>query len=241
MSFDLNLTTVCNHRIYRELSLMDDDQHSLRMARPLASSNVSVYATGNLVPKAMYNVIFDTQATDTFQTRLVYFKNKWKSPTDFFEITYVTYSGYCPKCTGLKTVNDVSYDVRGDLKELRDEKLLLQNVEKFVVTQIRSNPFHSFIGTSLVGLLGEKIADIDFLSSKITQEINTTLQKLMDMQGQYKLTGRVMTNGETLASIDNIEVYSDENDPTILRADVTLTAKSGKSMTYTQLLNTAEG
>lgn len=220
---------------------MDDDQHSLRMERPLASSNVMVFAAGNLVPKAMYNVVFDTSSVDSFQTRLVYFKKKWRSPTDFFEITYVTYTGYCPKCVGLKTVNDISYDVRGDLKELRDEKLLLQNVEKFVVTQIRSNPFHSFIGTSLVGLLGEKIADIDFLSSKITQEINTTLQKFMDMQGQYKLTGRVMTDGETLASIDNIEVYADENDPTILRADVTLTAKSGKQMSYTQLLNTAEG
>jgi len=241
MSFDLNLPTVCNHRVFRELVPLDVDRRSLRLAKPLSSAvDIKVYASENQVPKTMYSIIYDTQMLRTHQTRMIYLKSKWRQPKDFFEVTYITIKNYCSKCVGLETLDDTSYNVKGQLIEARDEKLLLQNLEKFTVTEIRSNPFHSFIGTSLVSLLGERISDLDFLSTKITQEINSSLQKFSDMQNQYKQAGRTLTDGETLESIDRIEVNQDENDPTILRADVTCTAKSGKTIMYSQYIRTVE-
>ena len=172
--------------------------------------------------------------------RSIYFKDKWKSPDDFFEITYVTVPGFCPKCAGQTSLDDISYDVQGHLKTARNEKLLLQNLEKFTVTELGSNPFHSFVGTTIVALLGEKISDPDFLTTKLIQEINQSLQKLGDLQNQYRQSGRNLTDGEQLESVDNIQVNFDENDPTILRADITVSSKSGKPVSFAQYLKTPE-
>jgi hypothetical protein len=109
-------------------------------------------------------------------------------------------------------------------------------MEKFTITEIQSNPFHTFIGTNLVGLLGTKIANQNYLTTKITQEINSTLNVLRDMQSQYVQSGREVTTGELLDRINNVQVTFDPNDPSILRAFVSCTAKSGKPAEYTQYL-----
>ena len=57
-----------------------------------------------------------------------------------------------------------------------------------------------------------------------------------DMQNQYKLSRRPITDGEILDTIENISVTQDPTDPTILLVTVTLTAKSGKSVDYAQYL-----
>lgn len=236
MSFDLNLYTVCNHRIYRELVTLASDRRSLRTAQPIASSNVEVFASNNKIPSSDYNLIPDPTKINVQQPRMIYLNYKWDSLEDYFEVNYNTLSNTCPKCVGLKAIDDHSYDVKGNLYTIRNENLLLQNLEKFTVTKIRSNPFHTFIGTGLVQMLGTKFTDSAYLATKITQEISTSLNVLKDLQDQYQFTGRAMTAGESMDSVDNVQVSPDQNDSTILRADITATAKSGKSVSYTQFL-----
>lgn len=236
MSYDLNITTVCNHRIYRELVSLDTDRRSLRLFKPLSASNIEVFASDKLIPKTDYIIIYDPETITVQQPRMAYLNKKWKSVEDYFEITYVTLKGFCPKCAGLEQLNDIDYDIRGSLLTLRDEKLLLQNLEKFTVTEMRSNPFHSFIGTSLVKLLGQKITDTSYISTKITQEISATLDVLKSLQDQYRFAGRTVTDGELLDKVENVRIRFDKQDPTILRTDVTVLAKSGRSVNYTQYL-----
>lgn len=242
MSFDLNINTTCNHVVFRELSLVSEDRHSIRITKPIGSTaSVKLYAAGNFLPPSLYSVVNDPNVLQLDPPKMLWLKEKWRSPSDWFEVTYVTLGTYCPKCTGLKVLNDIGYNIRGSLSELRDEALLMQNAEKWVITWLRSNPFHSFIGTSLISLIGGKITDVQYLTTKITQEINNVLKKFMDLQDQYRSTGRKMSDGETLSSVDHIEVTQDTSDPTILRADVTLTAKSGKSLNYQQYLKLPQG
>jgi hypothetical protein len=170
---------------------------------------------------------------------MIYLKKKWKSVEDFWNISYVTISSYCPKCTGFNVINDISYDIRGNLLTIRNEPLLLQNLEKFTVTELQSNPFQTFIGTNLVKLIGQRISDPSYISSKVTQEISSTLQVLKDLQGQYATTGRAVTDGELLNTINNVKINFDEKDPTILRADITATAKSGRGVSFSQFLQVA--
>lgn len=237
MSFDLNIGRVCNHKIYRELVLLEDDQRTLQLSKPLSSGvDIQVFAADNQVPKSMYSVVYDIDPRSLNQTRMILLLAKWKSPQDMFEISYLTVKQYCPKCMGLEVLDDLGYDVRGQISTLRNESLLLQNLEKWTITQIRSNIFHSFVGTGLISLIGQRVADPDFIAAKITQEITTALQKFQDLQGQYMLTGRPMTDGETLQSLDNVVVVIDEDDPTIMKADVTVTARSGKTVEFTQYL-----
>jgi len=207
------------------------------MSKPLAAAaNIEIYASDNLLPRSMYTIIYDPNTISVNQPRMVYLRSKWKSPYDFFEVSYVTIKTYCPKCIGLETIDDISFNSRGLLSEARDELLLMQNLEKWTITEIGSNPFHGYVGTSLITLIGQKISDGDFLATKITQEITSALQKFQDLQAQYRQSGRPITDGETLQSIENIEVRIDENDPTIMLADVTVIARSGKSLSYTQSL-----
>jgi len=236
MSFDLNLTTPCDHLVFRELTVLNTDSRTIRLEKPVAvTATLQVYATDNLIPSNLYDIIED-KTDPTHRTKLISFKDKWRSPTDYFEISYTTLAEYCSKCVGNKFIDDISYDVRGDLLTIRNEKLLMQNVEKFTVTRINSNPFHPFVGTSLMGLIGTRVTNPSFLVSQITAEESKTLQKLQDLQSQYQLTGREVTEGEMLQSIDNIQVTQDQDDPTILRMDVTVTAQSGKTVEFTQYL-----
>lgn len=236
MSYDLNISTVCNHKVYRELVSLGADRRSLRISKPLSSSNLEVFASDNLISKTKYTIIYDPETLTVQQPRMIYLKDKWKSVEDYFEVTYVTLKGFCPKCIGLGQLDDINYDIKGDLLKVRNEKLLLQNLEKFTVTEIGSNPFHSFIGTSLINLLGQRISDTSFIATKITQEINTTLEVLKSLQDQYRFAERVVTKGELLDKVEDIKVRFDEDDPTIIRTDVTVRAKSGQSVDFTQYM-----
>jgi hypothetical protein len=237
MSFDLNLNTLCDHLVFRELAAVEDDRRTIRFSSTLgAIDTVKLYATDNLVPSSMYEIVSDPNQINVNQDKVIQFKEKWKSPTDYFEITYVTLSNVCTKCVGSKYLDDLSYDVRGGLLQIRNEYLLMQNVEKFVVTTINSNPFHLYVGTGLVGLIGKRISSATFLQSQITAEIGRALQKLQDLQGQYLNTGRAITEGEMLATVDSIQVTQDADDPSIFRAEVTVTAQSGKTVQFTQII-----
>jgi len=237
MSFDLNLITRCDHRVYKELTALEDDFRSIRLEKPIGSTdNIRVYAMDNLLSPSLYDIVPDPEQIDVNRDRIIKLKDEWRSPRDYFEITYLTLSSFCAKCSGSNTLDDISYNVRGGLYTIRDEALLMQNIEKFVITTINSNPFHQFIGTGLVGLIGNKIANTSFLVSQITSEITRTLQKLQDLQAQYQMTGRAITPGEMLESVNDIQVTSDEEDPTILRATISVTAQSGKPVQFTQIL-----
>lgn len=236
MSYDLRINTTCNHRIYRELMTLAEDRRSLRFNRPLAASNTELYASDNLVPRTDYEIIYDPESITVQQPRMIYLNKKWNMVEDYFEVNYVTLRNFCPKCVGRDIVDDIDYDIRGALRVVRNEELLLQNLEKFTVTEKESNPFHTFIGTFLVRLLGQKILDSSFIASRVTQEVTTTLDVLKSLQDQYTYTERPVTNGELLDQIQNIQVRFDEEDPTILRAEITVTAKSGQTVDYTQFL-----
>ena len=239
MSFDLNLQTVCNHKIYKERVTLGDDRRSLRLSSPLSSAFLDVFASDDVVPKPYYSIVSDPEAIDTYQNRMVLLKKKWRSVEDYFDVSYVTVKSYCPKCAGLEVIDDISMNVRGDLYTIRNENLLMQNLEKFTVTELQSNPFQVFVGTNLVKLIGQKMVDTSYLTSRITTEVTGTLQVLKSLQTQYKAAGRVVTNGELLDSINSVKVSFDNIDPSILHVDVSVRAVSGKSVDYTQLLKVA--
>jgi len=236
MSYDLKINTICNHRIYKELITLEDDRRTLRFNRPLAASNTELFASDKLIPKTDYTIVYDPQTLTVQQPRIIYLNRKWRSIEDYFEVTYVTLRGFCPKCVGLEVLNDIDYNIRGALITVRDEELLLQNLEKFTITERESNPFHTYIGTFLVKLLGQKILDSSYTSTKITQEITTTLGVLKSLQDQYRYTDRPVTDGELLDEVQNIEIRFDPEDPTIIRAVITATARSGRTVDYTQFL-----
>ena len=216
---------------------MDTDRRSIRVSKPIATAaNLELFATDNLVPSNEYAVIYDPETLTINQPRMLYFNYKWRSIEDRFEVSYNTVRGFCTKCAGLGSLDDMSWGVDGQLATIRDEKLLLQNMEKFVVTELGSNPFHTFLGTGLTALLGKRLSDFNFTASQITQEIYGTLNKFRDMQQQYAKTGRPITKGEQIDQVLDVKVTQSTSDPTIVMADVRFTALSGNYLNFTQYL-----
>jgi len=236
MTFDLNLTTLCDHVVFRELAVLADDLRSITLQKPLASSKITMYATDNLVPESMYKIVDDSLSLDPVLTRKIYLNQEWRTTYDYFEVTYNTIINYCTKCMASKYLDDISYDVKGGIYIQRDERLLMQNVEKFVITRINSNTFHTFIGTSIEGLIGSRLSNVGFLITQLKAEVTRTLQKFQDLQAQYRETGRAMSSGEILQSIDNVAVTQDVNDPTVFRIAITVTAESNQTVTFEQLI-----
>jgi len=238
MSYDLKIPALCDHRIYWELGTIDTDLRSLRVSKPIVSSTLTVRMSGNIVPESQYILVNDmnSQAVTGDIRRMIYFKQELKAIDDFFEVKYLTNSSNCPKCAGMKGLDDIQYDNLGELREARDEYLLMQNVEKYVVTEIGSNVFHNWLGSGLIDLIGTRIMDANYMRSKITQEINATLNKFKTMQQEYITTGRPITDGEQLDTIDMVAVTQSANDPTVLEVVVTVTAVSGKTVDFTQYL-----
>jgi hypothetical protein len=206
------------------------------VSKPIASSNISVFASDEQLPESAYTLVYDQDAVLAQQPRMVYLRSKWRSTQDFFEISYNTVKGYCSKCLGLNKLDDVSFNIKGGLLVTREEPLLLQNLEKFTVTEFQSNPFHSFIGTHLTRQLGQKIINQEFTKSQVVGDISTSLNSFKSLQSQYRQTGRSVTNGELLDTVVNITVEFDPADPTILRATVSAKALSGKVVKYTQYM-----
>jgi len=240
MSYDLTLPTVCDHRLYRERVLLESDRKTIRLLKPLANAgSMDVWASDNKVDKTQYLVVFDPTSVTINQLRMVQFKFKWKNTEDYFEIVYNTIKGFCPKCVGLGNLDDISYDVRGHLAQSHNEKLLLQNLEKFTITELGSNPFHLFTGTPLKKLIGTRVLDMEYLRSRIIQGISSSLNTFKDMQQQYIRTTRPVTTGEILGSIQRVIVNQDTNDPSIIRVEVFVTSASGQPINYTQYLRTA--
>lgn len=238
MSFDINMTTTCDHQVYRELQVLGSDRRVIRTDFPIASADtVKVYATDNLISSNFYSLINDPNPPETpSSSKVIYFKDKWKALTDYFEISYLTIANYCSKCVASGYLDDISYNIRGDLPVLRNEYLLMQNVEKFVITRLGSNPFQSFVGTALESLIGTKVSNPSFLVSQITSEISRALKKFQDLQAQYKQTGRPVTDGELLQAVESITVTQNVTDPTVYEAKVVVSAVSGKTVEFTQVL-----
>jgi hypothetical protein len=201
-----------------------------------STMNVIVYASDDVVSPALYDIILDPRQLSINAYKMIYFKSNWKSPADTFEISYGTLLTTCPKCGGNGSLDDISYNSLGGLAINRDENLLLQNLEKFTITESGSNIFHFYIGTNLVPLLGQKIYDIGLIRTRVTQEIMSSLDRFKELQQKYAASGRKMSQGETLETVNNILVTQDAKDATILRVDVEATAASGQQLTYSQLL-----
>jgi hypothetical protein len=122
---------------------------------------------------------------------------------------------------------------------MKDEYLLIQTFEKLIVTKITSNKYYSWIGTSIHDLVGQKISDLDYLKTKIVEDIKKAANDLKDIQNQYISSGRSVSQGELFGQLLSVDV-NPQTDPTTIEVLIGFTAQSGKSLQLQQFVELSQ-
>ena len=239
MSFDVSLSHICPHEVVQERLELDlTDRRNLRPLRPPSNELVKLWVNGYFVERDNevwgYDLIKDETRVDS--GRKVYFRNLVRSQIDLFELTYTTIAKNCRRCASLRVEDDFFFNPLGRVVIVEDEAKLLQDEKKFVITVRGSNPFHLYIGTAIVEIVGSKLVDSSFTETTITQEIVDTLQNLKDLQIQQENL-QVVTDREFLYRIILIDVKQSEIDPSVFNVLIVSVNRAGDNAEFEQMIS----
>jgi len=234
MSADSKIESTCDHIINEEQLQIDSDLKTIRIPRTLGSQKVTLRINGFLIEstnsKFGWTLEDDEESYYTKRSKLI-FKRKRKSEDDFYTLTYSAVPSYCPKCQGLRVLNDESYTALGKIRTVRNEDKLLQEVKKGLSTKLGSNPFHTWIGTKIYQLIGTKIYNVDLIKAQLVEEISRYLEKYIDIQLQQSNYQEV-TAREAFGSILQITVEPQEVDLSYWIVSILFNNRTGADLLY---------
>lgn len=236
MSYGIKIQNICDHKIHWERSFLEDDLKTINLNHPVGSvSSFSLRINNVIVDKSSYIVTSQTGTLVAVPSSKVEMKKKIKLYEPLIESKYVCVQNFCPKCVGIRTIDDIQYTTSGDWATIDKEFLLVQQVEKVIITKIASNSFHDWYGTDLHSLVGTKVLDLDLIRSKIIENISAAVNRLKNVQRQMVASGREIDPGELFDEIISIDL-EETDDPTIILVTLVFTAQSGNPLEYSQYL-----
>lgn len=235
MSFDVSLSHICPHYVIKEKLELDlTDRHSLRPLRPPSNENTQLYVNRYLVEKDNpiwgYKLVKDVTKLNS---KKLFFDSSIRSQNDLFELSYSTTPVNCRRCAGLRIENDFYFNPLGLVVRVVHEDKLLQDVRKFIITIRGTNPFHTYIGTSITESIGAKLVDSSFTELTITQEIVDVLDKLQRLQFQQQRI-QAVSDREFLFRIVLIDVKQSELDPSVFNLKVIAVNRAGDTAEFEQ-------
>lgn len=152
-----------------------------------------------------------------------------------FKVTYATDPRQCLRCRATFVENDYMFDLRGDHIVVDNANLLYQAALKILLTEIRSNPYHAWYGSSLKSRIGTKA--VGAVTSEITASVQAALSNMQQLQGK-QAKYQTVTPDERLYSITSIRVTQDRNDPTVYQVDVVVQNASGQPVSLSIVFTT---
>lgn len=237
MSFDIKIQNKCDHRINWEQYPIED-RKTITVAYPVASTSSLRMRINNVeISSNEYTVRTVRLLPSQVWTSSLIMTNNVKFTNPIVEVSFLTRSDTCPKCAALNALDDVVYNQAGDFLMVNKEYMLLQSVEKIIVTRIQSNLFHDWYGTGLQDLIGTKMSDFDFLKTKIMDQISASVTSLKNLQRKLLVSGRSVDPGELFGQILSLDVAVTD-DPTILLVTMVFTSQSNRTLEYSQLIDT---
>lgn len=134
-----------------------------------------------------------------------------------FKVTYSVPVQRCRRCRASYIENDMRFDTSGQAIMIQNEDLLYQACLKILLTDLGSNPYHSWYGTTLQSRIGSKaIAAVSALISEDVRRALARLQTLQEEQSKYQ----TVTFKERLYSVLSVDVFPHEQDPTTFMVNV---------------------
>jgi hypothetical protein len=236
MSIDFKIQNLCDHYINWERISLPNDRVSVNPSYPLASLTSLILRINNvIISNNNYKVYLNKNDMVLSPKSIIVLNSPCPFNFPIVELRYLTLSNYCPKCNGTLYIDDLIYGPDKDVVTIKDEYLLIQTFEKLIVTRITSNKYYSWIGTSIHDLVGQKISDLDYLKTKIVEDINKAVTDLKDVENQYISSGRPVSQGELFGQLLSVDL-NPQTDPTTIEVLIGFTAQSGKSLQLQQFV-----
>jgi len=160
-------------------------------------------------------------------TRSIIFDRQLRGQRAFVEISYTTVRNECRRCGGLGVENDWRYNVNGDVIEVRNEALLLQEIQKLMFTAQGSNSFHEWYGTGLLNTIGKKMSAAGIIQSFIVADIRDAFRRWQSIKRQQEeAVGQFVSDEEYPFRLTRVSITPDPSDPTILFVGATIHTRS---------------
>lgn len=114
----------------------------------------------------------------------------------------------------------------GDLEIVEDSDKLVQDVLKLLSTQLGSNPFFPAYGSPLAQAMVGSVFSQEFAEDVATQQIRSSLERLIDLQRDQIRQNQIVTPSEQIAAIESIRVNQARNDPRKFSIDLVIISKA---------------
>lgn len=237
MSFDVLLRNRCLHRLaFVQLELDVTTLRDIRLPYPVGErASFVLHANRYDVREGDSGQFAFRLETDELSPLDGFLKVRFLKPirgsgTFFFEGSWVTIEGSCPRCHGSGVENDFRANGVGGVEEVRNEQKLKQEVERFETVENRSMVFHPELGTNLYNLIGTKqLSNSSLQGGQLQLTVRRSLehlQRLQRIQRSYQEIG----SGELLNQIIGVSAVLDPNDQTSWLITTRLTSLAGRTV-----------
>jgi phage baseplate assembly protein W len=174
-----------------------------------------------------WSLVRDPNTLNDRPSRFVVFDSPASGTSDFVELTYTTIRQECRRCGGTGVENDWVYGSTGEVVQVRDEALLIQEILKMAYTERGSNPFHEWYGSNLLRTIGKKISSSGLVQNLVVADISEAFRRWQAIKRkQEEEVGQVVTDSEFPFRLLNISLIQSQQDPTVMFVDATVQNRS---------------
>lgn len=176
-----------------------------------------------------WSLIRDPLSRSSQSFRVIVFDRPLRGFASFVEINYTTVRSECRRCGGLGVENDWRYNVNGDVIEVRDEALLIQEIQKIMFTVQGSNLFNQWYGTNILDTVGKKLSASGIIQSFIVSDIRDAFRRWQSIKRQQEENvGQFVSDEEFPFLLQSVQLVPDPSDPTILFVNATIQNRSDR-------------
>jgi phage baseplate assembly protein W len=175
-----------------------------------------------------WTLISDPRTLADRPRRLIVFDEPVHGFNDYVEINYTTERNECRRCGGTGTENDWRYAVNGEVVQVVDEALLIQEIQKLFYTVLGSNQFHDWYGTNLLDTVGKKLTPNNFIQNLIVSDIYQAFRRWQSVKHQQETSaGQYVSDREYPFALTAVNLQQSTKDPTVVFVKVVVQNRSG--------------
>lgn len=174
-----------------------------------------------------WTLVLDPTSIPQLPFRMIIFDSPLRSVGDFVELNYNTVRNQCRRCGGTGVEDDWRYGFSGDTGEVRDEALLIQEIEKVMFTVRGTNPFHTWYGTTINETVGKKLAFGNFVQNLIVSDITTTFNRWQNIKTQQQnVVRQFVSDKEFPFRLLSVTIQQSTQDPTVIFVNISIQNRS---------------